>query len=174
MAEILLAMLLFGGGAAIINEQTKKRNRTKEPFLKDLRDFLKKSKYFNLSDMNKIIEISNEIKIQPSPKITPTPEPDLNSILNSKPKAWCPNESNTTCSLHVRDVNFPSYCIGDIDKEQCLQRIGKYVADENDKKNQLKEYCQRINDVCVEYKNPNFASKQDCTNCDKLIPNCNC
>ena len=44
--EILLAMLLFGGGVAIVNEQAKTRKTTAEPFFKELRNFLKKSKYF--------------------------------------------------------------------------------------------------------------------------------
>lgn len=174
MAAILLAMLLFGGGVAIVNEQAKMRKTTAEPFFKEIKDFLTKSKYFNLKDMNKIIEVSEKIKAQPSPTPNVALEPDLSSILNKKPEAWCPDKNNTTCSLQVRDVNFPMNCIGDISEEQCLQRIGKYIADENDKKVQLEEYCQRVNDVCVDYKNPNFATKQDCTKCDILIPNCNC
>lgn len=176
MAALFVIALLFLGGV-VLSENTKMRNTTKEP-LNELIQFLKKSKFFKLEDMDAMLEMAREIKEEssttPSPENDILNENDINSILNSKPKAWCPSGNNTTCSLHVRDVNFPSHCIGDFSKEQCLQRIGKYIADETDKKKQLNEYCQRINDVCLEYKNPDFASKTDCTQCGTAIPNCNC
>lgn len=179
MAGILIAMLLLGGGVAIINEQAKTRKTTKEPKLKvpklkDLENFLKKSKFFKVEDMPKLLKIADDIKKRRKPTPSVTVEPDIDYILNKKPEAWCPSENDNTCFLHVRDKNFPMNCVGDISKDHCLRRIGKYIANENNKKVQLEEYCQRVNDVCVEYRNPDFATKQDCTKCDTLIPKCNC
>ena len=175
-----MAMLLLGGGAAVIAEQQKKRYITSpvsKDHLKKLKKFLRKSKFFKETDADKLVSIiqkriSGEKDIEEQKEIIKEIT-QQNSVPISLPQAWCPNDKRTTCSLYDKDNHFPTYCIGDIDKKQCLQRIQKYVADENDKQSQLEDYCSRVNDVCVTYKNKKYAKPKDHKKCGDLIPNCN-
>ena len=183
MAEYLLATLLLGVTAAVVAKESKKRNITlpvpaKE--LKKLKKMLRKSKFFKESDAMKIINIvqkrvsgekdreEREEQKEIIKQITGT-----NSVPLSLPQAWCPNDEKTTCSLFDKDQYFPSGCIGDIDKKQCLDRIQKYVASDNNYKSQIENYCSRINDVCVTYKNKKYATAREHKLCGDLIPNCN-
>lgn len=171
MAEILMVMLLLGGAAAFIAEQNKKRKITSpvsDDHLKNIKNFLKKSKFFKEEDAHKLIDIVNK-------KISGKQEEIIqqNPVPVSIPRAWCPNDKRTTCSLYDKDKHFPTDCIGDINKNQCMDRIKKYVAVENDKISQIEDYCARINDVCVTYKNKKYARKMDHELCGKLIHNCN-
>ena len=182
MAEILLAMLLLGGGAAVIAEQQKKRYITSpvsKDHLKKIKKFLKKSKFFKETDADKIISIvqkrisgEKDIEEQNEQKEIIKEITQQNSVPVSLPQAWCPNDKRTTCSLYDKDEHFPTNCTGDIDKAQCLDRIQKYVADDNNKQSQLEDYCSRVNDVCVSYKNKQYATNQDRQKCGNLIPNC--
>jgi hypothetical protein len=183
MAEILMAMLLLGGGAAVIVEQHKKRNITlpvPEKEFKKLKKMLKKSKFFKETDALRIVNIvqkrlsgekdaeEREEQQKIIKEIT-----NSNGIPNTLPQAWCPNDEKTTCSLFDKDQYFPTDCIGDFTKAQCLDRINTYVADENTKKSQLEDYCSRVNDVCVTYKSKQYATKQDHKKCGDLISGCN-
>ena len=182
MAEYLLATLLLGVTAAVVAKESKKRNITlpvpaKE--LKKLKKMLRKSKFFKESDAMKIINIvqkrvsgekdreEREEQKEIIKQITGT-----NSVPLSLPQAWCPNDEKTTCSLFDKDQYFPSDCIGDFNKLQCLDRINTYVADEN-KKSQLKDYCARVNDVCLTYESKQYATAQDHKKCGDLISGCN-
>ena len=179
MAEILLGILLLGGGAAFIAEQKKKRNITlpvpaKE--LKKLKKMLRKSKFFKETDAMKILNIvqkrvSGE-KDREEQKEIIKQITGSNSVPLSLPQAWCPNDEKTTCSLFDKDQYFPSDCIGDFNKSQCLDRINTYVADEN-KKSQIENYCARINDVCLTYESKQYATALDHKKCGDLISNCN-
>jgi hypothetical protein len=184
MAEILLAMLLLGGGAAVIAEQNKKRNITSpvnSDILRKMKKFLKKSKFFKETDADKLLDIvqkrisgekdeEEKKQIMRIKKIT-----DMNTqiVLPTVPQAWCPNDQKTTCSLYDKDQHFPENCIGDVNKQQCLERIKEFVASENNHKSQIDDYCARINDVCITYNNKKYARKMDHELCGNLIPNCN-
>ena len=178
MAEILLAMLLLGGGAAVIAEQKKKRYITSpvsKDHLKKIKKFLKKSKFFKETDADKIISIvqkriSEEEEDEQKKIIKEITE--SNEVPVSLPQAWCPNDEKTTCSLFDKDEHFPSDCIGDFNKLQCLDRINTYVADEN-KKSQIENYCARINDVCLTYESKQYATALDHKKCGDLISNLN-
>ena len=52
---------------------------------------------------------------------------ESNAVPVSLPQAWCPNDKRTTCSLYDKDEHFPTNCVGDFNKEQCLDRIKTYV-----------------------------------------------
>ena len=185
MAEILLAMLLLGGGAAVIAEQQKKRYITSpvpKDHLKKIKKFLKKSKFFKETDADKIISIvqkrisgekDKEEEEEDEQKEIIKEITESNAVPVSLPQAWCPNDKRTTCSLYDKDEHFPTNCTGDIDKKQCLDRIQKYVASDNNYKSQIENYCSRINDVCVTYKNKKYATAQERKLCGDLIPNCN-
>jgi len=183
MAEILMAMLLLGGGAAVIAEQQKKRTITSpvsKDHLRKIKKFLKKSKFFKETDADKIISIiqkrisgEKDLEEQDEQKEIIKEITQQNSVSVSLPQAWCPNDKRTTCSLYDKDNHFPTDCIGDFNKEQCLDRIQKYVADDNNKRNQLEDYCSRVNDVCITYQNKQYATNQDRQRCGNLIPNCN-
>ena len=183
MAEILMAMLLLGGGAAVVAEQQKKRHITSpvpKDHLKKIKKILKKSKFFKESDADKIISIvqkrisgEKDLEEQQEQKKIIKEITESNSVPVSLPQAWCPNDQRTTCSLYDRDQQFPTNCIGDISKTQCLNRIEKYIVDENDKQSQLEDYCSRVNDVCVTYQNKQYATNKDHENCGDLIPGCN-
>ena len=182
MAEILLAMLLLGGGAAAIAEQ-KKRNITlpvpaKE--FKQLKKMLKKSKFFKETDAMKIVNIvqkrlsgEKEQEEQEEQKKIIKEITESNAVPASLPQAWCPNDKRTTCSLYDKDEHFPSNCVGDFNKEQCLDRIQTYVASDNNHKNQIENYCSRINDVCLTYKSKKYATAKDRKLCGDLISGCN-
>tara|TARA_B100001175_G_scaffold235309_1_gene201683 strand:- start:964 stop:1515 length:552 start_codon:yes stop_codon:yes gene_type:complete len=183
MAEILMAMLLLGGGAAVIAEQQKKRTITSpvsEGKLRKIKKFLKKSKFFKETDADKIVSIiqkrisgEKDLEEQQEQKEVIKEITEENSVPVSLPQAWCPNDKRTTCSLFDKDKHFPTDCIGDIDKKQCLDRIQKYIVDDNNKQSQLEDYCSRVNDVCVSYDNKQYATSQDRQKCGNLIPNCN-
>ena len=98
---------------------------------------------------------------------------ESNSVPVSVPQAWCPNDQRTTCSLYDKDEHFPSGCVGDIDKQKCLERIQTYVAVDNNHKSQIANYCSRVNDVCVTYQNKQYASAKDRKLCGDLISGCN-
>ena len=183
MAEILMAMLLLGGGAAVIAEQQKKRYVTSpvsKSNLKKIKNFLKKSKFFKETDADKIVSIvqkrisgEKDLEDQDEQKEIIKEITQQNTVPVSLPPAWCPNDKRTTCSLYDKDEHFPTNCTGDIDKKQCLDRIQKYVASDNNYKSQIENYCSRINDVCVTYQNKKYATAQERKLCGDLIPNCN-
>ena len=183
MAEILLAMLLLGGGAAVVAEQQKKRYVTSpvpKDHLKKIKKFLKKSKFFKETDADKIISIlqkrtsgEKDLEDQDEQKEIIKEITESNAVPDSLPQAWCPNDKRTTCSLYDKDEHFPTNCIGDINKKQCLDRIQTYVVSDNNYKSQIENYCSRINDVCVTYKNKKYANAQERKLCGDLIPNCN-
>ena len=183
MAEILLAMLLLGGGAAVIAEQKKKRYITSpvpKEHLKKMKKFLKKSKFFKETDADKIISIIQKRISGETEKEELQKQKDIikeiteqNTIPVTVPQAWCPNDQQTTCSLYDKDQHFPKNCIGDVNKQQCLDRIQKYVASDSDHKKQIQDYCARVNDVCVTYKNKKYAKEKDRQLCKDLIPGCN-
>tara|TARA_B100000902_G_scaffold388430_1_gene434065 strand:+ start:38 stop:589 length:552 start_codon:yes stop_codon:yes gene_type:complete len=183
MAEILIAMLLLGGGAAVVAEQQKKRYITapvSNDKLKNIKNFLKKSKFFKEKDADKLVSIiqkrisgEKDLEEQQEQKEVIKEITGQNSVPVSLPQAWCPNDKRTTCSLYDKDQHFPTNCIGDITKTQCINRIEKYIVDENDKQSQLEDYCSRVNDVCVTYQNKQYATNKDHQKCGDLIPNCN-
>jgi hypothetical protein len=184
MAEILLVMLLLGGGAAVIAEQNKKRKMTpsvSRDNLKKIKKFLKKSKFFKEADAGKIVSIINKRingekdKEEQKKKKTFQEITGMNTqiVPPTVPQAWCPNDKRTTCSLYDKDQHFPKNCIGDVNKQQCLNRIKTFVASDNNHKSQIENYCKRINDVCVTYKNKQYARKMDRELCGNLIPGCN-
>ena len=183
MAELLLAMLLLGGGAAVITEQKKKRYITSpvpKDHLKKIKKFLKKSKFFKESDADKIISIiqkrisgEKDKEEEDEQKKIIKEITESNAVPVSVPQAWCPNDQRTTCSLYDKDEHFPSGCVGDIDKQKCLERIQTYVAVDNNHKSQIENYCSRVNDVCVTYQNKQYASAKDRKLCGNLISGCN-
>ena len=183
MAEILLGMLLLGGGAAFIAEQKKKRYITSpvsSDNLKKIKKILKKSKFFKETDADKIVSIIQKRLSGEKDKEEIEKQKDIikeiteqNTTPVTVPQAWCPNDQKTTCSLYDKDQHFPKNCIGDINKQQCLDRIQTYVASDNNHKKQIKDYCARVNDVCVTYKNKNYAKLADRQLCGDLIPDCN-
>ena len=183
MAGILLGMILLSGSAIALNEHRKKRNITlplPEKQFRELQKGLRKSKFFKESDAMKIATIikrrlsgetereEREKQKKIIKKIT-----EKNSVPVSLPQAWCPNDKKTTCSLFDKDKYFPEDCVGDFNKLQCLDRINKYVADEDNVTSQIKDYCSRVNDVCVTYKNKKYATTRDRKICGDLISGCN-
>ena len=180
MAELLLGMLLLGGGAAVIAEQNKKREITpsvSRANLKKIKKFMKNSKFFKEEDADKLVSIikkriSGEKDKEEQKKIIKEIT-EQNTIPVTVPQAWCPNEQKTTCSLYDKDQNFPKNCIGDFNKRLCLDRIQKYVVSDKNYENQIQDYCERVNDVCVTYKNKKYAKKIDRELCGDLIPGCN-
>ena len=182
MAEFLLAMLLLGGGAVVINEQRKKKRNITLPIpekdFKELKKVLKKSKFFKEKDA---LKIANIVKKRLNGKKDEQEQQkeiikniiESNTVPVSLPRAWCPNDEKTTCSLFDKDQHFPEKCIGDFTKEQCLNRINTFVANENDIKKQLEDYCSRVNDVCVTYEKKHYPTKQDRKICGDLFSDCN-
>ena len=183
MAELLVAMLLLGGGAAVIAEQNKKREITppvSKDKIKKLKKFMKNSKFFKEVDTDKIVSIIQKRISGEKDKEELQKQKDIikeiteqNTIPVTVPQAWCPNEQKTTCSLYDKDKHFPSDCIGDFNKRLCLDRIQKYVVSDKNYENQIQNYCERVNDVCVTYKNKKYAKKIDRDLCGDLIPGCN-
>jgi len=183
MAGILLGMLLLGGSAVVLNKHRIERNITfpvPEKEFRKIQKMLKKSKFFKESDAMKIATIikkrlsgEKEREEREEQKKIIKEITEQNTIPVTLPQAWCPNDKRTTCSLYDKDQYFPKDCIGDINKVQCLDRINTYVVDENNKQSQIKDYCSRVNDVCITYKSKQYATKQDRKKCGDLIPGCN-